>query len=220
MNILPWRVRSAISNHFPLVYHLVANLARKRCDGQYWDERLAETWHRRTWPTKNGIIAQRTSENAAILDIACGNGSTLRDLRARGFTNLSGLEISDYAVKRLRAECFIMFHGKLPKLPNPDNCFDTIIASQVLEHIIRRDLFASEVVRVLKPGGQAFFFVPNDCLGPIDEPEHVIKYNADTFKSFLTKHFEVSSIEVMKDNNYAMSILFGHVRKPKVEGCS
>lgn len=218
MNIIPWRVRVTISEHFPLLYHIAANLIRKRREEHYWDERLAETWHRRTWPTKNGIVAQRTSQNAAILDIACGNGSILRDLKARGYINLSGLEISNYAVKRLRDEGFSMFHGELPRLPIPDQSFDVVIASQVLEHIIRRNLFAAEVVRVLKSGGQAFFFVPNDCLGPIDEPEHVIKYNAKTFEAFLTRHFEISLIEVINDDNYTMSILLGQVRKMGSEG--
>lgn len=213
MNIIPWRVKAAVSNRFPLFYHLTANLLRKRREEHYWDQRLEQTWHRRTWPTKNTIVAQRTCQDAAILDIACGNGSILRDLKARGFTNLSGLEISNYAIKRLREEGFSMFHGELPRLPNPDSSFDTVIASQVLEHIIRRDLFAAEVARVLKPGGQAFIFVPNDCLGPIDEPEHVIKYNEDSFGVFLKKHFDILSIEVIKDDNYSMSILLGQVQK-------
>ncbi len=55
-------------------------------------------------------------------------------------------------------------------------------------------------------------FVPNNCLGPIDEPEHVIKYNEDTFRSFLGRHFEIVSIEKIRDANYSMSILFAHVR--------
>lgn len=213
MNIIPWRVKAAISNRFPLFYHLAANLLRKRHEEHYWDKRLEETWHRRTWPTKNAIIAQRTRQDAEILDIACGNGSILRDLRSRGYTNLYGLEISNYAIKRLREEGFSMFHGELPRLPNPDSSFDAVIASQVLEHVIRRDLFAAEIVRILKPEGQAFIFVPNDCLGPIDEPEHVIKYNEGSFRGFLKKHFDVLTIEVIKDDNYSMSILLGQVQK-------
>lgn len=213
MNILPWRVRLVISNHMPLFYHFVANLVRQRRGERYWDDRLAETWHLRTWPTKNELIAARTDVDSAVLDIACGNGSILRDLKHRGYASLAGLEISKYAVERLREEGFTMFQGYLPHLPIPDGTFDTVIASQVLEHIVRRSRFASEVARVLKPGGQGFFFVPNDCLGPIDEPEHVIKYNARTFEAFLRRHFDVLAIEVIKDDNHSMSILSGQVRK-------
>lgn len=215
MNIIPWRVRATISDRFPLVYHLTVNLFRKRMGIDYWDKSLAEWWGHdvRRWPTKARIISERSDPASALIDIACGNGSILRDLRARGFDNLSGLEISHYAVNRLREEGFTMFHGVLPRIPVPDQSFDTVIASQVLEHIIRRNTFASEISRIMRPGGQAFLFVPNDCLGPIDEPEHVIKYNRKTFESFLNRHFDNVSVEIIKDQNFAMPVLLGHVRK-------
>ncbi|MCM8621348.1 MAG: class I SAM-dependent methyltransferase [Candidatus Accumulibacter sp.] len=215
MNIIPWRLRSAISDRFPLIYHFAANLFRKHAGEAYWDQNLADSWgcNDRRWPTKIDIIAQRTSRQSSVIDVACGNGSMLRGLRNCGFTDLAGLEISRYAVDRLREEGFSMFHGKLPSIPIADSQFDAVIASQVLEHIIQRHRFASEIGRILKPEGQAFFFVPNDCLGPIDEPEHVIKYNHTSFEAFLKRHFEVISIEVIKDANYPMSILLGHIRK-------
>lgn len=216
MNVLPWRVKALISNHFPLVYHLAVNVIKKRRSASYWDQRLAETWHHRSWPTKNELIAQLTSPDQVILDIACGNGSILHDLKTRGYKHLQGLEISNYAVQRLRTEGFTMHHGSVPLIQLPDAAFDVVIASQVLEHVIRRRSFAREIARVLKPGGQGFIFVPNDCLGPIDEPEHVIKYKPDSLRKFLEKHFEIISLEVIKDANYPMTILFGHVRKGKI----
>ena len=220
MNIIPWRVRAAISEHFPLAYHLTSNLFRKREGAEYWDKNLAEWWEHdvRRWPTKSRIISERCDPAGALIDIACGNGSILRDLRRLGFQNISGLEISRYAVNRLREEGFTMFQGTLPRIPAPDQSFDTVIASQVLEHIIRRNTFVSEILRVMKPGGQAFIFVPNDCLGPIDEPEHVIKYNRKTFESFLKRHFEDVSVEIIKDANFAMTVLLGHVRKSATKG--
>jgi 2-polyprenyl-3-methyl-5-hydroxy-6-metoxy-1,4-benzoquinol methylase len=213
MNILPWRVRKTLSSAFPLAYHLAVNIFRRGRSEAYWDDRLAETWHQRTWPTKNEIIARLTHPDQAILDIACGNGSILRDLQGRGYHDLHGLEISHYAVARLASEGFTMHHGRLPRLAMPDHTYDAVIASQVLEHVIRRNYFAREIARILKPGGNVFIFVPNDCLGPIDEPEHVIKYNERSFRRFLSKHFEIVSIEQIKDANYEMSILFAHARR-------
>ena len=212
MNLLPWRIKSAISDRFPLAYHLAASLIGRRRSEAYWDKRLEESWNRRTWPTKVEMIAGRTSADQVILDVACGNGSILRDLRSRGYQHLHGLEISRYAVTRLTQEGFVMHHGSIPILPIPNDSYDVVIASQVLEHVIRRARFAAEIARVLKPGGSAFLFVPNDCLGPIDEPEHVFKYNEHTLRKLLTRHFEVVSIDAIKDANFSMSILFAHVR--------
>lgn len=213
LNLLPWRVRNYCSEHLPLLYHLVANLGASANDSSHWDQRLAETWSGRTWPTKNQKIMERTAVQDRILDIACGNGSVLRVLKEAGYCNLSGLEISSYAVNRLRNEGIHMYQGVVPRLPVPSHTFDIVIASQILEHVIRRGVFMKEILRCLRPGGRAFIFVPNDCLGPIDEPEHVRKYTAATLRSFLSKYFEVLSIEEMKDVNYEMSILFADVRK-------
>ena len=66
---------------------------------------------------------------------------------------------------------------------------------------------------ILKPDGRALIFVPDDCLGPIDETEHVIKYNAVTLRAFLEKTFDVVSVESMRDANFAMGVLFAQVRQ-------
>ena len=72
-----------------------------------------------------------------------------------------------------------------------------------------------EIHRVLRPGGDAFIFVPDDCLGPIDEPEHVIRYNRELLRAFLAKTFDIVSIETMRDANYEIPILFAHVRRAR-----
>jgi 2-polyprenyl-3-methyl-5-hydroxy-6-metoxy-1,4-benzoquinol methylase len=211
--LLPWRVRNFVSEHFPLVYHLVANAGFSGNDAAHWDARLAETWDTRDWPTKTERIRALTRPEDIVLDIGCGSGSILRSLRADGYPDLHGLEISQYAVDRLRSEGMTMWQGRLPDLPMPDAMFDIVIASQVLEHVIRRSRFVREIERVLKPRGQAFIFVPDDCLGPIDEHEHVIKYNRESLQRFLGKTFEIVSVESMRDANFEMAVLFAHVRK-------
>lgn len=211
--LLPWRVRKVISDHFPLFYHLAANAGVPRNDADYWDARLAESWDARDWPTKVEAIRTLTGPKDRILDVGCGSGSMLRRLALAGYSELHGMEISAYAVKRLGEEGIRMWQGRLPVLPTPDAHFDAVIASQVLEHVIRRGRFASEIARTLRPGGQAFIFVPDNCLGPIDEPEHVIRYDRDSLHRFLARYFEVVSVESMRDANFEMSVLFAHVRK-------
>jgi len=213
MQIIPWRVKCFVSDHFPLFYHLVANAGLGGNDASHWDAHLAESWDKRSWPTKTEMIASLTSPEESILDVGCGTGSILRDLKMRGYTNLHGMDISQYAVDRLRTEGLTMWCARLPRLPISDAKFDVVIASQVLEHVIRRGRFMREIARVLRPGGRAFVFVPNDCLGPIDEPEHVIKYNQKTLGAFLGGYLEIVSIEVITDAHYTMSILFAHLKR-------
>lgn len=216
MTFIPWRVKNFLSEHAPLLYHFAINLGTGSNSPEHWDARLAETWDapEREWPTKNELIASLASPSEVFLDIGCGNGGILRYLKGRGYRHLHGLEISNYAIRRLGAEGIQMHFGVLPSIPLPDASFDVAIASQVLEHVIRRRRFLSEMRRVLKPGGRALIFVPDDCLGPIDEREHVMKYNARSLREFLEQYFTVVRLDSMRDVNHPMSILFAHVEKP------
>jgi SAM-dependent methyltransferase len=215
MIFIPWRVKNFVSEHFPLLYHLLRNAGTKGNSAEHWDQQLARTWNdaNRYWPSKNELIATLTKPSHSVLDVGCGNGGILRDLKGRGFSNLHGLERSAYSIKRLTDEGIQMHFGELPAIPLPDDSFDVVIASQVLEHIIRRNRFMREIRRVLKPGGRAFIFVPDDCLGPISEPEHVIKFNDRTLHKLLTKYFSVIKLESMRDVNFPMQVLFAHVEK-------
>lgn len=213
--VIPWRVRNFLSETCPLLYHLAVNRGLPGNSADHWDRQLAQTWDAdsRCWPTKNALIQSLTRPDEIILDVACGNGSILRHLQAQGYPHLIGLETSRYAVERLSSEGIRMVQGRLPDIPLPDASCDVVVASQVLEHIIRRSRFVQEIRRVLKPGGRSFIFVPDNCLGPIDEPEHVIKYTVSSLRKFLGRYFMIERLEAIRDSNYPMSVLFALVRK-------
>jgi len=215
MVLIPWRARNFLSEYFPLLYHLAVNAGVGGNSQEHWDLKLAQFWDSPAarWPTKSELIASLTKPSDVILDIGCGNGSILRHLQGLGYSQLQGLEISSYAIQRLRGEGIEMHYGVLPSIPLPEATFDVVIASQVLEHVIRRRRFVSEMRRVLKPGGRALIFVPDDCLGPINEPEHVIKYNAHSLRECLQQCFTVIRLDSMHDVNHEMPILFAHVEK-------
>jgi len=140
MILIPWRVRNFLSDRFPLLYHLVVNAGFSGNSQEHWDLMLAQNWEKAqmTWPTKNDLIALLTKPSEVILDIGCGNGSMLRHLQGLGYRHLHGLEISRYAIQRLRGEGIEMHYGVLPSIPLLDASFNVVIASQVLEHVIRR----------------------------------------------------------------------------------
>lgn len=211
--MIPWRLKAYLSRTFPLAYHLAVNVGRGNSP-EHWDAALARSWDDplRTWPTKVELIAGMTRPGDAILDVGCGNGSILRGLKAKGWTNLHGLEISPYAVGRLGSEGITMHAGLLPHPMLRPGSYDLVIASQVLEHIIRRRPFLREIARLLKPGGRAFFFVPDNCLGPIDEPEHVVQFTERSLRKCLLSEFSQAEIQSFKDENHPMGILWGIAR--------
>jgi SAM-dependent methyltransferase len=46
------------------------------------------------------------------------------------------------------------------RLPYPDGSFDTVLCTQVLEHVPDAELAMAEIARVLRPGGHALVTVP------------------------------------------------------------
>jgi SAM-dependent methyltransferase len=188
------------------------NALSHRESEEYWDAAFDASWQAgsRNWPTKHRLIRTLTTPTDRILDVGCGTGALLRHLQYEGYTNLEGLELSRRAVEVLGEYGIIMHHAKLPDLPFLDGQFDVVIASQVLEHIIQRRKFLHKLRRILRPNGALIVFVPDNCLGPIDEPSHVVKFTKESLAKELSSCFNSVFIESMKDENFAMPVLFAY----------
>jgi len=207
--------KNFLSNSFPLFYHKIINYNKPIDTAEYWDNIYQYEWDstKRVWPTKNKLLKKEIKTTSSILDIACGTGSILRYLSRNGYNNLFGTEISDLCIKRLENLGISMFKSNLPKIECPSERFDVVIASQILEHIIKRGKFLNEINRVLKPEGVCFLFVPDNCLGPIDEPSHVVKFNEKSLARLLSNHFSDYSITSIYDDNFSIPILYAKIRK-------
>ena len=100
--------------------------------------------------------------NSRILEIGCGIGSIVSELKGQGY-DITGTDISsqaiDYGLKK---------YGdiKLQVQPAEDlqfeeHTFDIVLSFDLFEHIARVDRHISEVHRVLKEGGSYLFQTPN-----------------------------------------------------------
>jgi len=70
-----------------------------------------------------------------------------------------------------------------------------VVATEVIEHLSEET--RHKVFRQAAKLGKALFSVPNDRLGPDEEPQHTVKYNAMSFKRDLQRHFSDVRIEVL-----------------------
>jgi SAM-dependent methyltransferase len=209
--VLSWRIQNFLAQNLPLAYHLVFS-SRQVHSPEYWDRRLEESWDdpSRNWPEKNRLIESLTSPADRILDVGCGNGSVLRYLRGRGYAGLCGLEHSAYACRRLAGEGITMVNGSMFDIPPDAEKFDVVIVSQVLEHVIRRERFMREIKAVLRSEGRVLVFVPDNCLNPLEEPEHVAVYTRRTLARFLGRHFAEVDVRPMSERD--APILFGRAQ--------
>ena len=100
-------------------------------------------------------------KEAAILDIGTSTGTNLRLTRDLGFQNVVGLDASDEAVRFCAEKGLgVVKKGDACQLPFPENHFDFILASDIIEHVERDELVLSEICRALKPGCHALITVP------------------------------------------------------------
>ncbi len=84
------------------------------------------------------------------LDVGCGTGKLVHYLRMLGI-EAYGIEISPYALSEAKKEVKpYLKYGDITKIPYPDNNFDLVSTSDVLEHIERAKLkkAVEETVRV------------------------------------------------------------------------
>ena len=107
------------------------------------------------------IEGLKLSRNAAVLDVGTSTGTNLRMLRSLGFTQVTGLDQSADAIRYCAEKGLGHVQlGDICELPFPDNFFDLVLATDIVEHVPADVLAMSEIRRVLKPDGHLLLTVP------------------------------------------------------------
>jgi SAM-dependent methyltransferase len=104
---------------------------------------------------------------ATLLDIGCGSGAFVRRALGLGYA-AEGLEFDAQAVVAAAVQGLPVREGSLPDTGLPQESFDAVTLSQVIEHLHNPMAALAEIFRVLKPGGFFWLATPN-----MDAPGHV-----------------------------------------------
>jgi ubiquinone/menaquinone biosynthesis C-methylase UbiE len=100
----------------------------------------------------------RLPSEARILDVGCGTGEQLSELRRRNLDAV-GVEPAPGMLAYAQQRCpDSVFEGSVLQLPFEDNTFDFVYALEVLRYLNEEDNHQGllEIRRVLKPGGGFF----------------------------------------------------------------
>lgn len=118
---------------------------------------LQRYWQRARHRIILGIVrAADTSCQARVLDIGCGSSRIIQDL-----PEAIGLDILLPKLRFLRDRHSRLVQGTVFSLPFPAERFDTVICSEVLEHIPDTPQVFKELTRVLRPGGTLILGTPD-----------------------------------------------------------
>lgn len=108
-----------------------------------------------------GEIENRFADGGAFLDIGCATGKLLLYMKERGWREC-GVEVCEPAAEYARsARSLDVRTGTLEEASLPEQSFDVIHASHLIEHLTDPRGFIRELYRLLKPGGFVFLVTPN-----------------------------------------------------------
>ncbi len=171
---------------------------------------------------KRKYIKRAGFERGSLLDIGCGTGHFAASMKKAGW-EVTGIEPNDKAREYASSEFGL--NVLLPEEINrlSDNSFDCITMWHVMEHFHDPFGYASEVRRLLKPGGMWLVAMPNCgsydaiCYGTNwaawDVPRHLWHFKPATMKRFADKAgFRITGTGVLPFDVFYISILSERIK--------
>jgi SAM-dependent methyltransferase len=141
---------------FDRYYHDMSKYAHPQADG-----RISATDAERFRQVAD-LVSPHMRPDQRIADIGCATGGLLAEFKRRGFENLVGFDASPSCAEAARRLYGIeVKQSTVNDLNKITDRFDLIILTGVLEHLADVDSSLTSLIRLLKPGGQLYFEVPD-----------------------------------------------------------
>lgn len=115
-------------------------------------------------PRRDYIDALPVNRTANILELGCGNGATgALALKEGKCGTYVGIELFEPMAKEAGKVLTAVHHGNVEhiSLPYPEETFDALIMSEVLEHLATPEEVLGRLVKLVKKGGRVFASSPN-----------------------------------------------------------
>lgn len=156
-----------------------------------WSEKGQEEWRATALNQTYTRIERTLDMGKRIVDLGGGTGTLAKRLRD---TRKASMLVVDHSAAALQKAADEGLETLVADLEKPgeleriiENGIDCVVATEVVEHLseaTRHRLFAAAA-----KCGKALLSVPNDRLGPDEEPQHTVKYTAISFLKDLRQHF-------------------------------
>ncbi|MBI3398656.1 MAG: class I SAM-dependent methyltransferase [Deltaproteobacteria bacterium] len=182
------RPTAEILKHLYLSY-----LQEKIEDPLLWDAYMKDIFARAA-----DALARRFPKGGDILDIGCGYGFFLSQMKKKGWQTC-GMDVSETAVSYAKGRGLNVTLGTLEDIKHKESSFDVATLFYVFEHLPDPLKALQEIRRILKPNGLLLLRVPHTT--PIvrvlslfgiknnlyDPPFHLNDFSPATIKAILRK---------------------------------
>ncbi len=144
------------------------------------------------------FICNKLTSQSRLLDVGCGNGKFLYEIKSSVGCNVYGVDISEKAAKIANRDYGLdVFTGTIMEVPFPSDYFNMITAWQYLEHVHNPLEVLQKFYHLLKADGVCIISTPNfnsfnskvfkDRWYALDCPRHLHIYTPKTIDKFLEK---------------------------------
>jgi 2-polyprenyl-3-methyl-5-hydroxy-6-metoxy-1,4-benzoquinol methylase len=172
-----------------------------------FSEETTDIHVKNSWNTKqffkNPLF--RESRNKKILDLGCGTGEFLSEVKKLGY-DVYGVDFDENEIALIKENFDIenVFAEDIFKfLKKKQEIFDVISGFEILEHLDKPKEFLNLIYQALKPGGYLILSVPNRerFFGKITEwwdfpPGHLTRWNSKSLKNILQQtRFKIMEIK-------------------------
>jgi len=130
-----------------------------------------------------------------VLDLGCGDGALSYLLQRRGAL-VTGVDNEqqglDFAQKNVSEAKFV--NASAYDLPFPDESFDLVVSSELIEHLDRPETMLSETKRVLKPAGRLVLTTPHRLTEKPGDKYHFHEFFPEELESLVKTDFNFTKV--------------------------
>lgn len=140
----------------------------------------------------------------SCVDVGCGTGHLLVELRKAGFAGrLAGLDSATAAGDQVRAHNLgLEFYPGYLSAQSWQEEFDLVLCTEVLEHCDYPADIVRDMIRAVKPGGMIMITVPD---GRKDTWEgHIHFWSPESFKLFIESFEKKAAFDYFENTNFCV----------------
>ncbi len=168
-----------------------------RKSNDYSDEKIRMKLNRELDLVRVRLIGKHIPLDAEILDIGCGNGDFLAELKANNYESLTGIDPSENSVEVVRKRGIHARTGNIFSIGTEKEKYDLVCCTAVLEHIYDLKGCMEKLKSRLKgPGSKIFVDVPG--------MEGINKYLAMPAEHFNCEHINYFTFQSL-DNLFSVN---------------